>query len=198
MNMRLVDDARSNVLVLFGGDGQSRYLAETWLYDLKTRSWPQSKALANPEARAGHFTVYDSGIGWVLVGVVYHRGDLTDNVGLRRGARQLAQTRCPSAYRRLHFRGYCAGKTAACARCQHGRAEDRSTCNVLYSVPTTYGFRIDASPAAVKHDPITKCAPQSVGMPNDLTAVPRNQCMLPGTPRCLSVGHRPTLSSARS
>src|SRR5262245_18599307 len=78
MNTRLVHDARSNVLVSFGGDWQCRYLAETWLYDLKTRSCPQSKALANPEARAGHFTVYDSGTGWVLVGVVYHRGDLTD------------------------------------------------------------------------------------------------------------------------
>ena len=33
MNSRLVYNARARRLVLFGGDAQSRYLADTWLYD---------------------------------------------------------------------------------------------------------------------------------------------------------------------
>jgi hypothetical protein len=63
MNTRLVTDTRNHVLVLFGGDGQSHYLADTWLFDLKTRAWRRSRATRGPEARAGHFTVYDPETG---------------------------------------------------------------------------------------------------------------------------------------
>ena len=35
MNARMVTDTRNNVLVVFGGDGQSHYLADTWLFDLR-------------------------------------------------------------------------------------------------------------------------------------------------------------------
>ena len=78
MNMRMVCDTRNQVLVLFGGDAQSHYLADTWLYDLKTRTWRASKAAAGPEARAGHFTVYDPVTGWVLIGGGYNHKDLAD------------------------------------------------------------------------------------------------------------------------
>ena len=43
MNTRLVTDSRNQVLVLFGGDGQSHYLADTWLFDLRTRKWRDPK-----------------------------------------------------------------------------------------------------------------------------------------------------------
>ncbi|HYM09282.1 MAG TPA: kelch repeat-containing protein [Bryobacterales bacterium] len=75
---RMVCDARNQVLVLFGGDGENQYLADTWLFDLKTRSWRSSKAKNAPEARAGHFTVYDPETGWVIVGGGYNRKDLAD------------------------------------------------------------------------------------------------------------------------
>ena len=52
-------------VVLFAGDGQSHYLADTWLFDLKTRRWRPSKAPGGPPARAGHFTVFDPTTGWV-------------------------------------------------------------------------------------------------------------------------------------
>jgi hypothetical protein len=78
MNTRLVADTRNGLLVLFGGDGQSRFLADTWIYDCKTRAWRVSRAPAGPEPRAGHFTVYDPGTGWVIVGGGYNRRDLTD------------------------------------------------------------------------------------------------------------------------
>src|ERR1051326_1377055 len=38
LNTRMVGDPRNQLLVLFGGDAQSRYLSDTWLYDLKTRT----------------------------------------------------------------------------------------------------------------------------------------------------------------
>ena len=63
MNTRLVCDTKHQQLVLFGGDAQSHYLSDTWIFDLKTRTWRQSRAVSGPEARAGHFTVYDPETG---------------------------------------------------------------------------------------------------------------------------------------
>jgi hypothetical protein len=73
MNTRLVCDTKNQQLVLFGGDAQSHYLADTWIFDLKTRTWRQSKAASGPEARAGHFTVYDPETGWVIIGGGYNQ-----------------------------------------------------------------------------------------------------------------------------
>ncbi|MCP5112594.1 MAG: hypothetical protein GY953_17340, partial [bacterium] len=39
MNSRIVTDRKNGVLVLFGGDGQTHYLADTWLFDLDERRW---------------------------------------------------------------------------------------------------------------------------------------------------------------
>ena len=78
MNTRLVCDTKNQQLVLFGGDAQSHYLADTWIFDLKTRTWRPSKAASGPEARAGHFTVYDPETGWVIIGGGYNQKDLTD------------------------------------------------------------------------------------------------------------------------
>jgi hypothetical protein len=78
MSSRMVCDTRSRQLVLFGGDGQSRYLADTWIFDLKARRWRQSAAPGGPAPRAGHFTVYDPVTGWIIIGGGHNRADLTD------------------------------------------------------------------------------------------------------------------------
>ena len=78
MASRLVCDTKNECLVIFGGDAQSHYLADTWIYDCRTREWRLSKAPGSPPARAGHFTVYDPGTGWVIIGGGYNREDLTD------------------------------------------------------------------------------------------------------------------------
>jgi len=78
MSTRLVCDIQNRVMVMFGGDGQSRYLADTWIYDLATRRWRQSQASGGPPARAGHFTVFDPGSGWVIIGGGYNRKNLSD------------------------------------------------------------------------------------------------------------------------
>ena len=44
MYSRLVCDTKNSALVLFGGDGQSHYLADTWQFDLKNRNWRPSRA----------------------------------------------------------------------------------------------------------------------------------------------------------
>ena len=145
MNTRLVTDSRNQVLVLFGGDGQSHYLADTWLFDLGTRKWRRSKAPGGPEARAGHFTVYDPVTGWVIIGGGYNRRDLTDMWAYDAGE---------DRWRRL------AGKvpvgfylTADIAPEQRlivlatstRKPQDRMTCNILFPVRTTYTYRIDAT-----------------------------------------------------
>src|SRR5581483_9657713 len=78
LNSRLVCDPKNRLLILFGGDSQSHYLSDTWLYDLTTRAWRKSLASTGPSARAGHFTVYDPDTGWVLIGGGYNTRDLTD------------------------------------------------------------------------------------------------------------------------
>ena len=77
MASRLVCDTRNQLLVLFGGDAQTHYLADTWIYDTGDRRWRRSEA-PGPPPRAGHFTVYDPGTGWVIVGGGYDREERTD------------------------------------------------------------------------------------------------------------------------
>jgi len=57
MVTRLVTDTRNQTLILFAGDAHRYYLADTWIFDLRTRTWRESKAPGGPEPRAGHFTV---------------------------------------------------------------------------------------------------------------------------------------------
>ncbi len=142
MNSRLVTDTKNEALVLFGGDGQSRYLADTWIFDLKTQNWRQSKAAGGPEARAGHFTVYDPQTGWVLVGGGYNQKDLSDM-----WAYDVREDR----WRRLHGEVptgfYLSADLAPEKRLlvlvtSTRTPGDRMTCNVLYPVRTTYGYRL--------------------------------------------------------
>ncbi|MCX6896986.1 MAG: hypothetical protein NTZ16_16170, partial [Verrucomicrobia bacterium] len=78
MVTRLVTDTKRNLLILFGGDGQSHFLADTWIFDLASRTWRQSKAPTGPPPRAGHFTVFDAATGLVFAGGGNNRTDLTD------------------------------------------------------------------------------------------------------------------------
>lgn len=143
MNTRMVCDARNGLLVLFGGDGQSRYLADTWLYDLKARTWRPSKADQGPEARAGHFTVYDPETGWVLVGGGYNRRDLNDlwAYDAAKDEWQRLKGEVPTGF-------YIAADLAPEKRlivlvASTRRPGDTMTCNILYPVRTTHGYRIE-------------------------------------------------------
>ena len=78
MSSRLVCDMCNQVLVLFGGDAQTHYLADTWIYDTRTRRWRQTQAPGGPPPRAGHFAIFDSQTGWIIIGGGYNREPLTD------------------------------------------------------------------------------------------------------------------------
>ena len=142
MNTRMVLDSRNQVLVLFGGDGHKSYLADTWLFDLKTRAWRPSRANAVPPPRAGHFTVYDPETGLVIIGGGYNRQDLTDMWGYDAG-----QDRWQRLAGEVPTGFYLSADIASERRLillvtANRKADDQVTCNVLYPVRTTYAYRI--------------------------------------------------------
>ena len=153
MNTRIVTDTRNGVLVLFGGDSQQAYLADTWLFDLRTRSWRKSAA-PGPPARAGHFTVYDPETGLVLVGGGYNRTDLSDMWGYdaARDRWQRFAGEVPAGF-------YLSADLAPDRRLillvtSSRQPGDRMTCNILFPVRTTYAFRIDAQTLSAPGDPV--------------------------------------------
>jgi len=186
MNSRLVLDARNQVLVLFGGDGQSHYLADTWLYDPKTRSWRASKAEAGPEARAGHFTVYDPATGWILVGGGYNRKNLTD-LWAYDAAADRWQPLVGDVPVGFHLAADLAPEKRLIVLVTATRKPgDTMSCNILYPVRTTYAYRIAketivrAGAAGVPLRPIAKRPPEEARAPDPaqaerLRALPVNQ-----------------------
>ncbi|HVN80875.1 MAG TPA: kelch repeat-containing protein [Terriglobia bacterium] len=153
MNTRMVCDTRNQVLVLFGGDGQSNYLADTWLYDLKSRLWRVSTASSGPEARAGHFTVYDPETGWVIVGGGYNRRDLTDM-----WAYDAAKDRWQRLKGETPVGFYLTADLAAQQRLillvtSTRKPGDTMDCNVLFPVRTTYAYRLDRRTVVLEHSP---------------------------------------------
>ncbi len=142
MNTRMVLDSNNQLLVLFGGDGQNHYLADTWLYDLKNRSWRASKASSGPEARAGHFTVFDPETGWVLIGGGYNSEDLTDMwaYDAAKDRWQKITGRVPTGF---YISADIAPERNLIVLVTATRAPgDKMSCNVLYPVRTTYAYRI--------------------------------------------------------
>lgn len=142
MCSRLVCDTRNRVMVLFGGDGQSHWLADTWILDLDRNTWRRSKASAAPPARAGHFTVYDPTTGWVMIGGGYNHSNLTDMWGYDVAT---------DSWRRLRGevpRGWYvtadimqdAGVILLTTSTK--RQGDTHGCNEIYPVRTTWGYRI--------------------------------------------------------
>ncbi|MCZ2155305.1 MAG: hypothetical protein LC114_15615 [Bryobacterales bacterium] len=161
MNSRLVTDERNGVLVLFGGDGQSHYLGDTWLYDLKTRTWRQSKAKVGPEPRAGHFAVYDPVSGLIFIGGGYNHRDLHDMwvYDAARDEWSQVDSTVPAGY--TITADIDPEERLILLVTNTRRPGDESTCNVLYPVRTTYGFRLDSGklslkPATVRYEPISR------------------------------------------
>ena len=162
MNSRMVWDTRNDQLVLFGGDGQRHYLADTWIFDLKTRLWRQSGAPGGPGPRAGHFTVYDPETGWTIIGGGYNRVDLTDM-----WAYDPAEDRWKRLRGEVPAGFYLSADIAPDRRLivlvtSTRKPGDRTTCNILHPVRTTYGCRIDGEIVAVpdagirSHEPMPK------------------------------------------
>ena len=184
MNTRMVTDTRTQALILFGGDGQSHYLADTWIFDLKARTWRRSRA-PGPEPRAGHFTVYDPDTGWVIIGGGYNRRDLTD---------MWAYDAREDRWRRLagdvptgfHLTADIAPDTHQIALSTSTRTPgDRMTCNILFPVRTTYMYRIDPQQIVIAGEPsaqqgMAKRPPQSQpdGAPIDWDRLPKNRWVL--------------------
>lgn len=140
---RLVGDTRNQVLVLFSGDGQSHYLADTWLFDLKTRRWRPSRAPGGPPPRAGHFAAFDPQTGWIIIGGGFHRDDLTDM-----WAYDAVKDRWQRLAGQVPIGAYLTADIEPQKRLlllvtntqapNHGRS-----CDVLYAVRTTYAYRLD-------------------------------------------------------
>ena len=189
MNTRMVTDTRNQVLVLFGGDGQSHYLGDTWLFDLKSKTWRVSKSPGGPEARAGHFTVYDPQTGWVIIGGGYNRRDLTD---------MWAYDAAKDRWRRLKgsvpVGFYLTADIAPENRLlvlatSTQKAGDRATCNVLFPVRTTYAYRIDPKTIVEPGDPLpNKALPKlepeksDAGQIIDFERLPRDRWVLIDAP----------------
>jgi len=148
MNTRLVCDTKNNQLVLFGGDAQSHYLADTWLYDLETRVWRKSSATAGPPPRAGHFTAYDPVTGLVIIGGGYHRGDYSIKGLSDMWAYDVAKDRWRPLQGKVPTGFYLTAdfdpeRRVILLVVNTKRPGDRSSCNSTYPVRTTYRYRID-------------------------------------------------------
>ena len=145
MNTRMVYDDRHGLVVLFGGDSQSHYLADTWVYDVKTRRWSQVSVNRAPAARAGHFTVYDPKTGWVIIGGGYNRVDLTDMWAFDAASQnwQKLPGEVPTGF---YITGDIKPEDRLILMVANSKTPGDSTgCNELFPVRTTYGYRIDES-----------------------------------------------------
>lgn len=139
---RLVADTRNGVLVAFGGDSHAHYLADTWIYDTRNRRWRPSKANAGPPPRAGHFTVYDPGSGWVIIGGGYNRRDLTDMWAYDAGADQWMELKSgvPTGF---YITADIVREESLIILTTSTKSEgDRMRCNEIYPVRTTYAFKV--------------------------------------------------------
>ncbi|MCG3178457.1 MAG: hypothetical protein BIFFINMI_00784 [Phycisphaerae bacterium] len=66
-NSRLVYDSRDKLMVLFGGDGQDRGLADTWVFDPARHEWQQRQPKVSPPPRSCHAMTYLPKSGLVLL-----------------------------------------------------------------------------------------------------------------------------------
>ena len=159
---RLVCDTKNKVLVIFGGDGLTHYLADTWIYNTKTRKWKTSKAKVSPPPRAGHFTVYDSKTGWVIIGGGYNHEDLTDM-----WAYDAAEDKWHKLIGEVPIGWYLTAdivpnESLIILTTSTKPEDDTMNCNEIYSVRTTYAFKvdekgiIDEKAALVRHEKMLK------------------------------------------
>jgi hypothetical protein len=161
MVTRMVTDTKRSQLVLFGGDGESHWLADTWIFDLASRAWHQSKATAGPPPRAGHFTVFDPASGLVFIGGGNNRVDLTDLWAYDPGVDiwRPAKGQVPTGF---YITADLDPVRHAIVLLTNNRIpNDPLNCNLLFPVRTTYAFPLDASAvetsaAATSHGPMPK------------------------------------------
>jgi Galactose oxidase, central domain len=66
-NTQMVFDSRNKVVVLFGGDAMNKALADTWVYDVKTRSWRERKPKSSPPPMAQCGMAYHSKHGLIVL-----------------------------------------------------------------------------------------------------------------------------------
>lgn len=165
MNTRMVTDTKNGALVVFGGDAQKAYRADTWIFDLKTRSWRQSSSPGGPPPRAGHFTVYDPNTGLVMIGGGYNRQDLND-MWAYDAARDRWQRLSGEVPAGFYISGDIAPEQRVILLTTNTRRPDlRMNCNVLYPVRTTFGYRIEektmvhSGQPAQAHQPMPKRDP---------------------------------------
>jgi hypothetical protein len=157
MYSRLVCDTRNQALVLFGGDGQSHYLADTWIFDLKSRTWREA-AVAGPLPRAGHFTVFDPKTGWTIIGGGFHRDDLDDLWAFdasKESWRRLKGTVPTAAYLNADF----DPESRQILLVANDRAPGYGrSCDVLYAARSTYACRFEESQATLPERPVRHSA----------------------------------------
>ncbi len=191
MATRLVTDTRNQVLVVFGGDGQTHYLADTWIFDLKTRAWRETKATGGPAPRAGHFTVYDPETGLALIGGGYNRKDLADMWAYDAAADRWARIggEAPTGF--YLTADIAPEKQLLVLVTNTKKPGDRMTCNVLFPVRTTYAYRIAKEGLFISGEPtarqtaMPKLPPEAArpGSPGPrLDGIPVNQWVLLSEP----------------
>ncbi len=66
-NSRMVYDRENKLIVLFGGDGQDRALADTWVFDVTKQRWEERKPSASPYPRSCQALAYLDKSGLVLL-----------------------------------------------------------------------------------------------------------------------------------
>jgi hypothetical protein len=180
MNTRTVTDTRNNVLVVFGGDGQSHYLADAWLFDLKTHTWRASKAPGVPEARAGHFAVYDPVTGEVIIGGGYNRRDLSDMwaYDARNDSWRPMGDGVPAGF--YLTADISPEKRLLVLATSSRKPGDRMTCNILFPMRTTYEYRIEAQTVVAIAHPMA--AQHNIPKRDDQTYPPSGQPRLDHLP----------------
>ena len=66
-NSRMVYDGRNQAIVLFGGDGQDRVLADTWIFDVTKQEWRERRPARSPWPRSCHAMAFLEKSGVVLL-----------------------------------------------------------------------------------------------------------------------------------
>jgi hypothetical protein len=135
-------DKKNRVMVVFGGDSHTHYLADTWIYDLGTRKWRKAKAAGGPPPRAGHFTVYDPGTGWVIIGGGYNRQDLTDMWAYDAAADNWRKLNGETPVGFYVTADIMPEESLIILTTSTKKKGDTMGCNEIYPVRTTYAFKV--------------------------------------------------------
>ncbi|HRE52195.1 MAG TPA: kelch repeat-containing protein [Flavitalea sp.] len=142
MCTRLVCDTRNQTIVVFGGDAQSSWLGDTWILDLTSDTWRQSKNPKGPGARAGHFAVYDPATGLVIIGGGYNDKNLSDMWGYDTATDSWAklQGEVPTGW--FIAADIIPEKSRIVLTTSTKSEGDTRGCNEIYPVRTTWAYQV--------------------------------------------------------